>query len=132
LAFLCLETPSPRASSHHTRWPERPHPHVPSRPSRARQPSLAQDDVPAVPSRVRTAVPDGGERFTARPARGSDQAGSPRTPARPRKRRAGDAARRNDEDALNAYVKEVVDALPPLTDEQRDLLALIFRRNRRT
>jgi hypothetical protein len=28
-----------------------------------------------------------------------------------------------DEDSLDAYVKEVVDALPPLTDEQRDLLA---------
>jgi hypothetical protein len=36
--------------------------------------------------------------------------------------RAGD-----DEDDLNAPVKKVVDALPPLTDEQRDLLALIFR-----
>ncbi|HUY46860.1 MAG TPA: hypothetical protein VMV92_14175 [Streptosporangiaceae bacterium] len=102
--------------------------HVLSRPSRARRPSLAQDDVPSC---VRTAVPDGGERFTARPARGSDQADSPRSPARPRKRRAGDAARRHDEDDLNAYVKKVVDALPPLTDEQRDLLALIFRRNRR-
>jgi hypothetical protein len=34
---------------------------------------------------------------------------------------------RRDEDALNAYVKKVVDALPPLTDAQRDLLALIFR-----
>jgi len=28
---------------------------------------------------------------------------------------------------LDAYVKEVVDNLPPLTEEQRDLLALIFR-----
>jgi hypothetical protein len=36
-----------------------------------------------------------------------------------------------DEDNLDAYVKEVVDALPPLTDEQRDLLALIFRQHRR-
>jgi len=36
-----------------------------------------------------------------------------------------------DEDNLDAYVKEVVDALPPLTDEQRDLLALIFRQRRR-
>jgi len=27
--------------------------------------------------------------------------------------------------------KEVVDALPPLTDEQRDLLAVIFRQRRR-
>jgi len=38
--------------------------------------------------------------------------------------------RRDDTDALDAYVKKVVDALPPLTDEQRDLLALIFRRHR--
>ena len=45
----------------------------------------------------------------------------------PRKRRAGGAAHRDDEDALNAHVRKVVDALPPLTDEQRDLLALIFR-----
>jgi hypothetical protein len=36
-----------------------------------------------------------------------------------------------DEDSLDAYVKEVVDALPPLTDEQRDLLAVIFRQRRR-
>ncbi len=36
-----------------------------------------------------------------------------------------------DEDDLGAYVKEVVDALPPLTDEQRDLLALIFRQRRK-
>jgi hypothetical protein len=36
-----------------------------------------------------------------------------------------------DEDSLDAYVKEVVDALPPLTDEQRDLLAVIFRHRRR-
>jgi hypothetical protein len=39
--------------------------------------------------------------------------------------------RRDDEDDLNAWVRKVVDALPPLTDEQRDLLALIFRRNQR-
>jgi hypothetical protein len=31
--------------------------------------------------------------------------------------RAAGAARRRDEDELNAYVKEVVEALPPLTDE---------------
>ena len=36
-----------------------------------------------------------------------------------------------DEGRLDAYVKEVVDALPPLTDKQRDLLALIFRQRRR-
>ncbi len=37
------------------------------------------------------------------------------------------AARSCGEDKLNAYVKEVVDSLPPLTEAQRDLLALIFR-----
>jgi len=79
-----------------------------------------------VPSGVRTAVPDGGERFTAA-AGSSGQAESSHAPARSRKRRAGGAARREDEDDLNAHVKKVVDALPPLTDEQRDLLALIFR-----
>jgi hypothetical protein len=31
---------------------------------------------------------------------------------------------------LDAYVKEVVDSLPPLTEEQRDQLALIFRSTR--
>ncbi|MGH3191890.1 MAG: hypothetical protein ACRDOL_32530 [Streptosporangiaceae bacterium] len=36
-----------------------------------------------------------------------------------------------DEDNLDAYVKEIVDALLPLTSEQRDLLALIFRQQRR-
>jgi hypothetical protein len=36
-----------------------------------------------------------------------------------------------DEGDLDAYVKEIVDALPPLTSEQRDLLALIFRNRRR-
>jgi hypothetical protein len=36
-----------------------------------------------------------------------------------------------DEGDLDAYVKDVVDALPPLTSEQRDLLALIFRQHRR-
>jgi hypothetical protein len=35
-------------------------------------------------------------------------------------------AARRDEDDLNACVKDVVDALPPLTGTQRDLLALIF------
>jgi hypothetical protein len=90
------------------------------------RPSVARDVTIAVSSRLGTTVPAGGERFTARPAAGSSQAGSPHTTARQRKRRAGGVARR-DEDALNAYVKKAVDALPPLTDAQRDLLALIFR-----
>jgi hypothetical protein len=31
------------------------------------------------------------------------------------------------QDELDAWVKAVVDRLPPLTEAQRDLLALIFR-----
>jgi|HubBroStandDraft_1064217.scaffolds.fasta_scaffold01763_2 hypothetical protein len=31
---------------------------------------------------------------------------------------------------MDAYVKAVVDTLPPLTDQQRDVLALIFRRGK--
>jgi hypothetical protein len=91
-----------------------------SRPACLRRPFLAQD-----------VVPDGGERRTTRPAHGSDQADSPQTPARPRNRRAGSPARGVDEDDLKDWVKKVVDALPPLTGEQRDLLALIFRSNYR-
>jgi hypothetical protein len=74
-----------------------------------------------------TVVPDGGERCTARPTAGSDGTSCPDAKAQPRKRRAGSAARRDDEVDLTAYVKKVVDALPPLTDGQRDLIALIFR-----
>jgi hypothetical protein len=130
LTVLCLDAPLPRASSHDTRWRGRPLSPGPSRSSRARRRPWPK--ATSRPSRrVRTAVPDGGERFTARPAGGPDQAGSAQAPARPRKRRAGGAARRDDEDDLNAWVRKVVDALPPLTDEQRDLLALIFRRNQR-
>jgi hypothetical protein len=63
-----------------------------------------------------------------------------RPPARPRRlARAGrDRTRppahpaRHDErrDDLDAYVKRIVDSLPRLTEEQRDLLAMIFRRHR--
>lgn len=31
------------------------------------------------------------------------------------------------EDALAAYVREIVDRAPPLSDEQRDKLALLLR-----
>jgi hypothetical protein len=44
--------------------------------------------------------------------------------------RVSGTARPRDDDEPDAYVKEVVDSLPPLTDGQRDLLALIFRSNR--
>ena len=49
--------------------------------------------------------------------------------ARQRGRCADNAADRDDD--LDTYVKEVVDSLPPLTGEQRDLLALIFRSRHR-
>ncbi len=74
----------------------------------------------------------GGERPTARPARPARRTAKPAAAhgkARQRDRCAKDAAERDDD--LTAYVKEVVDSLPPLTDEQRDLLALIFRSRHR-
>jgi hypothetical protein len=51
-----------------------------------------------------------------------------RPPARPVRHDARRDARRDD---LDAYVKKIVDSLPPLTDEQRDLLAMIFRSRHR-
>ncbi len=36
-----------------------------------------------------------------------------------------------DEADLDAYIKQLVDAAPPLTAEQRDTLALLLRRPRR-
>ena len=72
----------------------------------------------------------GGECPTARPARRTAQPTATHGKARQRDRCAKDAATRDDD--LDAYVKEVVDSLPPLTDEQRDLLALIFRSRHRT
>ena len=35
------------------------------------------------------------------------------------------------ESGLDVYIKELVDAAPPLTSEQRDTLALLLRRPRR-
>lgn len=32
-----------------------------------------------------------------------------------------------EEDALTAYIREIVDRAPPLSDEQRDKLALLLR-----
>jgi hypothetical protein len=40
---------------------------------------------------------------------------------------AGDAARRRDDDDLDAYIKELIGNAPPLTREQRDKLALLLR-----
>jgi hypothetical protein len=34
------------------------------------------------------------------------------------------------DEELAEYARQVVDNLPPLTDEQREVLALIFRRKR--
>ena len=77
-----------------------------------------------------TAPRRGGERPTARPARRTAKPAATYDKARQRDRCAKDAAPRDDD--LDAYVKEVVDSLPPLTDEQRDQLALIFRSRHRT
>ncbi len=99
---------------------------VPAVPGLGRRPGRA---VPSPDGRPRW---DGGERFTARPSRRSGQTGTSPSKARaPRNRRASRTARPGDDDSLDAYVKKVVDRLPPLTDEQRDLLSLIFRNNRR-
>jgi hypothetical protein len=72
----------------------------------------------------------GGECPTARPARRTAKPAATCDQACQRDRCAKDAAERDDD--LDAYVKEVVDSLPPLTDEQRDQLALIFRSRHRT
>lgn len=60
------------------------------------------------------------------PARTGTPAPACDTKAPQRNRCTGTAAESGDDD-LDAYVKDVVDALPPLTDEQRDQLALLFR-----
>ena len=75
----------------------------------------------------------GGERPAARPARCSARPAASHARTRPRKRQAGCTAtpRRRDDDDLDAYIKDMIDSLPPLTSEQRDKLALIFRRRRR-
>jgi hypothetical protein len=66
-----------------------------------------------------------------RPTRCTAQPAGTHARARPRKHRAGPAANERDDDDLDAYIKEMIDSLPPLTSEQRDKLALIFRSNRR-
>lgn len=78
---------------------------------------------------------EGGECPTARPARPSrlaTPAPARDTKAPQRNRCTGTGAEPGDDD-LDAYVKDVVDALPPLTEAQRDPLALIFasRRHRK-
>jgi hypothetical protein len=78
---------------------------------------------------ARSANQRGGERPTARPARRTAKPAATCDKACQHDRCAKDAAERDDD--LDAYVKEVVDTLPPLTDEQRDQLALIFRSRHR-
>ncbi|MGI9005793.1 MAG: hypothetical protein ACR2FU_06300 [Streptosporangiaceae bacterium] len=79
---------------------------------------------------ARSASRRGGECPTARPAHRTAPPPAAHAPARPHQGRA--ARRRDDDDLdLDAYVREVVDGLPPLTEEQRDQLALIFRSKHR-
>ncbi len=56
----------------------------------------------------------------------------PATPSQQQERHHHDEHTADDrESGLDAYVKELVDAAPPLTSEQRDTLALLLRRPRR-
>jgi hypothetical protein len=56
----------------------------------------------------------------------------PATPSQPQEHRDHDGHTAKDrESGLDAYIKELVDAAPPLTSEQRDTLALLLRRPRR-
>ncbi|HEX6526516.1 MAG TPA: hypothetical protein VF070_41850 [Streptosporangiaceae bacterium] len=75
---------------------------------------------PPLPGRVR----EGGERPTRRTARPQPPDDQP--PGR------DDAASRDEDDDMDQWVKQVADALPPLTDRQRDRLARLLRppRNR--
>ena len=64
-----------------------------------------------------------------RPARSCSP---PATPSQPQERDDHNEHTADDhESGLDAYINELVDAAPPLTDEQRDTLALLLRRPRR-
>ena len=64
-----------------------------------------------------------------RPARSGPP---PATPSQQQERHDHDGHTADDhENRLDAYIKELVDAAPPLTSEQRDTLALLLRRPRR-
>lgn len=64
-----------------------------------------------------------------RPARSGPP---PATPSQHHERHDHDERTAEDrESGLDAYIKELVDAAPPLTSEQRDILALLLRRPRR-
>jgi hypothetical protein len=70
---------------------------------------------PPPPCRAR----EGGERTTRRTTR----------PQPPDDQSSGrdDAAPADDDDDMDQWVKQVADALPPLTDRQRDRLARLLR-----
>jgi hypothetical protein len=56
----------------------------------------------------------------------------PATPSQQRERHDHEGHSAEDhESGLDAYIKELVKAAPPLTSEQRDRLALLLRRPRR-
>jgi len=83
--------------------------------------------------RVRPLTRRGGECPTARRSRRPAHRPAAATAKARQRDRCDDRAAHDDgDDDLSAYAKEVAEALPPLTDEQRDLLALIFRSSRPT
>lgn len=61
------------------------------------------------------------------PCRSSGQAAQPSANGQAPRNRCAFGTARSGSESLDDYVKEVVDSLPPLTEAQRDLLALIFR-----
>ena len=66
-----------------------------------------------------------------RPAR-SGPPPPPATPSQQQERHDHDRHTANDhESGQDAYIKELVDAAPPLTSEQRDTLTLLLHRPRR-
>ena len=99
-----------------------------------------QCSQPTGPLTRNTAIPKGHDRpdMMARGGNGCDEPG-PQEPGRypVRHARQQSAAiprtgrRTTTGGDLNSYIKEIVDLLPPLTSEQRDLLALIFHQHRR-
>ncbi len=67
----------------------------------------------------------------SRPAR--SRAPKPEAPSQARSQRGtAHATSHRADDDLDAYIKEMVERLPPLSSEQRDRLAQILRSDRRT
>jgi len=74
-------------------------------------------------------IRQGIQAASPRPARSCPP---PATPSQQQERHDHDGRTAEDrESGLDAYIKELVDAAPPLTSEQRDTLALLLRRPRR-